>query len=368
MTQPHSEYADRDSLVPNPLVSVVMPTYNHERYLGEAIEGVLAQKTAFPFELIIGDDCSTDGSRSIALRYQREHPRIVRVFSSETRVGMHENDARIFAAARGAYMAFCEGDDCWHRADKLSDQVALLENDPKVSLVCSSWRTVSDDGVLLVSDVLALDKGRVQPLGLNDILTGRVKTVTVCTRTAMIQRALRDSPLCRPGRYPFGDAPLWVEASRHGHCICLPHDYATYRLSRYSVTRPRDIMDVYRFIAGASEFERDVLSLYPLPQGEEAALEARIQATRRRLRALALLGEASQVREEFSWLCRLGAKARIRDHLLYVVSMLSQPGTFGAASRKWALVRWHALTHRRAKLIATVSRPQGEAQAAETSA
>src|SRR6266567_4559690 len=246
MAHSYTEHSDRNLLVSDPLVSVVMPTYNHERYLRDAIEGVVGQKTNYPFELIISDDCSIDGTLGIALRYQHEYPMLIRVLSSDGRVGMHENDARIYATVRGMYMAFCEGDDSWHRADKLSEQVALLEKDPRIALVCSSWRTVSDDGVVLVNDVLALDKTCVHPFGLDEILSGYVKTLTVCTKTALIQRALRESPLCKTGRYPFGDAPMWVEASQHGDCLCLPEEYATYRLSRNSVTRPRDIMDVYR--------------------------------------------------------------------------------------------------------------------------
>jgi hypothetical protein len=162
-----------------------------------------------------------------------------------------------------------------------------------------------------------------------------------------VKRAIRESPLCRSGRYPFGDAPLWVELSRAGICRCLPTDYASYRLSTNSATRPRDIMDVYRFIAGSSEFDRDVLGLYPLPQGEEAAVAARVIATRRRLRALALLGESVQARAELQWLLRLGAKLRTRDNFLYFISTLVQPGTIGAATLKWAILRWRTIQQRR---------------------
>src|SRR5947209_4324540 len=123
MPHSHFEYADWNCLVPEPIVSVVMPTYNHQCYLGEAIEGVLNQQTQFPFELIIGDDCSSDGTLEVALRYQRQRPDLIRVLTSDSRLGMHENDMRIFSAVRGRYIAFCEGDDFWHRTDKLNRQI-----------------------------------------------------------------------------------------------------------------------------------------------------------------------------------------------------------------------------------------------------
>jgi Glycosyl transferase family 2 len=346
MIQTYVEHSDWTCLPSVPLVTVVTPAFNHERYLREALEGILAQQTTFPIELIIGDDASIDRTREIALAYQKAYSGLIRVLSGERNVGMHENAARLVAAARGRYLAFCEGDDCWHRPDKLSEQVALLESDASIALVCSSWRIVSEAGTVLVPDVLGIDKGRVHAFGLDDILAGQVKTVTVCTKTEIVRQALKHSPLCRAGRYPFADAPMWVEASRAGRCVCLPQANATYRLSRNSATRPRDIMDVYRFIAGASEFDRDALGMYPLPQGERAAIDARIRATHRRLRVLALLGDAGKVREELCWLRGLGARAHVGDYALYVLSLLTPPDTLGALLRRGVLLAWHGLAVR----------------------
>lgn len=345
MAHPYVEYSNWEYLAADPLVSIMMLAYDHEPYLRDAIEGVIAQQTNFPIELIIGEDASSDSSRAIALEYWRAHPHLIRVITADRNVGMHENHARILKAARGRYMAFCEGDDCWHRPDKLRIQVELLESDPNISLVCSSWRTISEQGTVLIPDELGLQKGRVYQFGLDEILSGQVKTVTVCTRTELAQRALQESPLCKIGLYPFGDSPLWVAVTRRGHCLCLPEDYGTYRLSKNSATRPREIMDVYRFIAGAADFDRTVLGLYPLREGSKATTEARIAATRKRLRALALLGDAENAREEVCWLYRLGAKIRLRDYLSYWVAILSQTGTWSAGVRKWGLLKWHALTH-----------------------
>jgi glycosyltransferase involved in cell wall biosynthesis len=213
------EYVESDRLLKDPLVSVVMITYNHERYLAEAIEGVVGQVTSFPVELLIGEDCSTDGTRTIALSYQKRFPVQIRVITSERNVGMHENLARLAAAARGKYIAFCEGDDYWCRLDKLELQISVLESDPSISLVCSSWRTISEDGVPINPDTLSLGRGRGHYFGLDDIIvSGRIRTLTVCTRTALVKKAMRESPLCKLGRYPMGDHPLWVALSRYGAC------------------------------------------------------------------------------------------------------------------------------------------------------
>src|SRR5688500_16210646 len=93
-----------------PLVSVCMITYNHEAYIAEAIEGVLMQQTDFPFELVIGDDCSTDRTRQICLEFETKFPGIVRVLPVTANVGMMPNLVRALLNCRGKYIALCEGD------------------------------------------------------------------------------------------------------------------------------------------------------------------------------------------------------------------------------------------------------------------
>ena len=122
-----------------PLVSARMITYNHAPYIARAIEGVLQQKTNFPFELVIGEDCSTDGTREIVFEYQKKYPDIIRVITSDSNVGSKKNGHRTSQACRGKYIAYCEGDDCWHHPGKLQKQVDYMESHPACGLVYSSY-------------------------------------------------------------------------------------------------------------------------------------------------------------------------------------------------------------------------------------
>lgn len=117
-----------------PVVSVLMLAYNHGLYLTEAIEGVLAQITDFPYEIIIGEDCSLDNTRDIALNYQRLFPGVVRVVFSDNNIGMHSNFIRILNLCRGEFIAFCEGDDYWIDPSKLQVQVDYLKSRPNIGL------------------------------------------------------------------------------------------------------------------------------------------------------------------------------------------------------------------------------------------
>jgi glycosyltransferase involved in cell wall biosynthesis len=113
-----------------PLVSVKVPAYNQERYLEACLEGILAQRTSFPFEVVIGEDGSTDGTRAIVESYAQAHPGLIRVITSGENLGPARNLARIRAACRGTYEAMCEGDDLWIHPRKLQRQVEFLEARP----------------------------------------------------------------------------------------------------------------------------------------------------------------------------------------------------------------------------------------------
>jgi glycosyltransferase involved in cell wall biosynthesis len=125
-----------------PLVSVLMITYNHEKYIAQAIESIVGQKTGFRFELVIGEDCSKDGTRNICERYAAAYPDVVRLLPTPHNFGMMPNLCRTMPACRGRYIAVCEGDDYWTEDLKLQTQIDLMESNPDVNLcfhVCREW-------------------------------------------------------------------------------------------------------------------------------------------------------------------------------------------------------------------------------------
>ncbi len=119
--------------VPAPVVTVRTYTYQHGPYIRDCIEGVLAQRTTFPFEYIIGEDFSTDGTRDIVFEYAQRFPNIIRVVTADYNVGGKANVSRCIHRTRGKYVAYCEGDDYWISPLKLQRQVELLEANPEVT-------------------------------------------------------------------------------------------------------------------------------------------------------------------------------------------------------------------------------------------
>lgn len=123
-----------------PLLSIVTITYNHEPYIRKCIEGVLMQQVNFTMEFIIAEDCSTDGTLAICKEYAEKYPNLIELITSENNVGAIANERRAMKAAKGKYIAFCEGDDYWTNPLKLQKQVDFLEANPEYSVCFTRYK------------------------------------------------------------------------------------------------------------------------------------------------------------------------------------------------------------------------------------
>jgi glycosyltransferase involved in cell wall biosynthesis len=139
------EVSNPSMLVQKPVVSVLMLAYNHGKYIAQSIESVLAQNFDFPVELLIGEDCSSDSSREIALSYQRRNPEVIRVITADCNVGLYRNYRRLLLAARGRYFAHLDGDDYW-LPDKLKLQIEFMHENSGCMAVYTNAITVNEAG------------------------------------------------------------------------------------------------------------------------------------------------------------------------------------------------------------------------------
>ena len=117
-----------------PLVSVVVTTYNHEPYLATALDAILSQRCNFGVEIVLGEDCSSDNTLAICREYAEKYPENITLIASTKNVGWRENYRRCVEAARGKYIAFCDGDDYWCDTNRLAEQVTLMEQNERVGL------------------------------------------------------------------------------------------------------------------------------------------------------------------------------------------------------------------------------------------
>ncbi|WP_291401671.1 glycosyltransferase [Daejeonella sp.] len=159
------------------MVSICCITYNQEKYIAEALDGFLMQKTNFNYEIIIGDDCSTDATRTIIEEYSERYPGKIQLLTSQKNGGAIPNMLKALSTANGKYIALCDGDDYWTDSRKLQMQVDFMENHPDSSICCHYSRVIDENGDLVYEDN--------NPVSLEftyeDVLLGRKNETRVCT-------------------------------------------------------------------------------------------------------------------------------------------------------------------------------------------
>jgi len=279
-----------------PLVSVKMLTYNHAPYIAQAIEGVLMQKTTFPFELVIGEDCSTDGTREIVFDYAKRYPDIIRVVTSEQNVGAKKNSARVNEVLRGKYIAWCEGDDYWHRDDKLQIQVDYLEKNLDYGVVCSDFDQYYVNTGKLIKDYLRTTKSNLSACPtINDILSNRagILTCTVLARRDLVEKVIAsDDHLFKSDYFKMGDTQLWAEFSMVCKIHRLSETLATYQILEESATQSRSPEKKLEFLISNAEMCIYLCEKYKLPDAIRLPHES---CFRRRCLRLAFLKKSPQL-------------------------------------------------------------------------
>jgi glycosyltransferase involved in cell wall biosynthesis len=203
------------------LISVCLVTYNHVNYIAQAIEGVLMQQTTFPWELIIADDCSTDGSRSILLRYQEQYPHIIKLILQEKNIGAYRNWMDLIYAAKSKYIAYLDGDDYWTDASKLEKQVKFLELNSDYAICAHRVMQLEDNVLKTKPDLLSSQVLTIEDLAKGNILA----TLSVVYRNNLIEKFptwLSVSPL--------GDYVLHMLNAKKGDIMIFNEVMGVYRI------------------------------------------------------------------------------------------------------------------------------------------
>ena len=131
------------------MVSVIVLTYNHEKYICQALDSILMQKVDFKYEILVGDDCSADATPEILLEYQSKYPDKFCIRLRQKNIGATKNAYELHMDARGHYIANLDGDDYWIDANKLAKQVKFLEGNHEFVGCSHPCTFVDEEGSVL---------------------------------------------------------------------------------------------------------------------------------------------------------------------------------------------------------------------------
>ena len=225
------------------MLSVVMTTFNHERYIATAIESVLRQQTDFPIEIVIGEDCSTDRTLNIVLDYQSQYPEAIRIIRTETNVGWRANYRRTIAAARGRYIALLDGDDYFTHRKKLQMQVDLLEANPDVGMCYGRSERVDENGATTI-----YPEGECATTFEAMLRRNPAENCTVVARKELVERYYAE---IRPEEHPewlTDDLPMWLWFAANSRYMAIDCPMSVHRVLTYSVSHNPDYRRKIEFV------------------------------------------------------------------------------------------------------------------------
>lgn len=213
-----------DSEADAPRVTVLIATYNHEDYIESAVDSVLAQRTTFPFEVLISEDASTDGTRGIVSRYAERFPTKVRLLLSDRNLRSNEVVARGLRAAHGRYIALLDGDDYWIDSGKLQRQADFLDANPDCSAVFDNARTAVGNRL---GDECWTRPDTAERRDLSAIMEGN--PFATCA-SMMRADCVRDVPDWYADFFPITDWPLYALCATRGELAFHDEVSGVYRL------------------------------------------------------------------------------------------------------------------------------------------
>ena len=246
-------------------VTIYCTAYNHEAYIRDALNSFLSQKTDFPFEVLVTDDASTDGTTAILREYQEKFPDVIRFFHQEENQfsrGINLYETVMYPNTRGRYVAYCEGDDYWTAPGKLQRQVDFLDTHPDYSACVhnSTYHFCSGNR----PDELLLPPSEDRDVPFSTIIRG----MNHCFHTSSVLG--RASVLCNPPdfqsvafSYGFTDYALSLWLSLNGRIRFLDESMSVYRVnsnpSSWSSCRDDAYGKKTAFVTGEIEMMKTLL-------------------------------------------------------------------------------------------------------------
>ncbi len=250
------------------MVSVCMITYNHEKYITQSLESVLGQKTNFQFEIVIGEDCSTDSTREIVLEYKEIYPNNIKLILQEKNIGMMQNFIDTLKACTGKYIAMLEGDDYWTASYKLQKQVDFLEVNPEYGLVYSDISLINENN----NNIETITFEKIRARYNSGLVFGKlleenfIPALTVVVRSALIFDYYKNFP----DEWFMHDIRLWLHVAQKSKVYFLNEKTAAYRIHNNGISRSEG------FFSKRSPLVQQSALLHYFSENENKDLEKKI--------------------------------------------------------------------------------------------
>lgn len=215
------------------LLSVMVETYNQEEYIAQTIESILNQKYSFPYEIIIGDDCSTDGTGKILDEYAKKYSQII-VIHNEKNLGAMGNFYNILSKTKGKYIMDCAGDDYW-LPGKVKTQISYMEKHPNVGLCYGKAKSFFQ-----IKEELSKKSFGGKKTKYEDLFIGNsIPALTVCYKNSLVKQYLEE---IKPNEkdWKMEDIPMWLWFAKNTKIVFVNKVFGVYRVLSESESHSND--------------------------------------------------------------------------------------------------------------------------------
>lgn len=244
-----------------PIISIIIPSYNRTSSIKQTIDSIISQKCNYIFEIIIGDDASTDGVQEVLKEYQLRFPKIIKLILHPKNIGLAANWAYCVKEAVGKYIANCDNDDYWHNKHKLQIQVDFMEANPQYGMSHTDYR-------LHNRSIEKVENVTINHLKYDDlqksIFTGsfRCCNATVMYRTSTLKKYLRlDDYIAY--QFTLQDWNTWAVLAAYTDFYCIPVSTATFGVETDSITRPSEYSVFKNRLKKEKECYKYICDLFP---------------------------------------------------------------------------------------------------------
>ena len=255
------------------MISVIVCTYNQENTIARTLDSILMQQCHLPYEIVIGEDCSTDRTLDICQEYAKQQPDKIRIIANIKNKGIVDNYFDCLLAAQGKYIADCAGDDFWTDPQKLEKELTILEDHPEVTLVHTNWLYYDEEKGTTYPPIPAESK-QTRPFIdgkelLEDIVTQTQRPIIhLCTslyrRDVFLQAYQKDKDLFRNKDFGCEDVPISFIMAQNGHIAYLPDITLNYSMGKTTISNTMNEERQYHFVKQVTNLSYYICTRYQM--------------------------------------------------------------------------------------------------------
>lgn len=255
---------ESNKLIKTPVVSVMILAFNHDKFIEKAINSVLTQDFDYEFEIVIGEDFSSDKTREICIKFQNRYPEKIKLLLQDSNKGLFQNYHDVLNLCRGKYITGCSGDDYWIDNLKIKKQFDFLENNSNYVLIHTGFYILKDQNKDLIEN--RINNNNCDTL-FEDLLNGnQIGALTIFYRNIVYFEYIEDiRPLEK--LWLMEDYPFWLWISLKYKIKYIPDLTAVYRIHSNSISNSNNLLKEILFefnVAQIREFFANKVNMIEL--------------------------------------------------------------------------------------------------------